>query len=175
MSVSTLESFGTLRALDAQHAEEDRQRAKREGLCRQQEHDLTSSRLVVDAIKLRALAEPANDAAILFHIVIRQYDGTLICEAGRFVDSFAAQQHGEEIGGLGSRVTVRPDVETSYLHGRNRWPNALHKMASLEAADGWVAAANVDKVRTAMISNEQRAMNLQLRQNDIAMVIGGRS
>ena len=107
--------------------------------------------------------EPANDCSILFHVTIRQYDGTLIGESHRCVDSIAAQQWGEERGGLGSRVTVRPDVETSYLHGRARYPHALHKMASMEAVEGWAAAAAIAYARDKLTANERNAMNLQLR------------
>ena len=118
---------------------------------------------------------PANDAPIKFHITTRDYDGTLTGECGWFADSIAAQQHGEHVGGLGCRVTVRPDVETSYLHGRIRHPNALHGMASQEAIDGWAASACVAYSRSKLAAHDRSAMRLQVRQQGVDDVIGGQA
>ena len=109
---------------------------------------------------------PANDAAntryrFKFHLTIRQYDGTLISQPGWFVDSIAAMEHGLVLGGLGSRITVRPDVETTFLHGRARFPHSLHPMATLEALDGWVTAANKQKDDQARAVNFRAALRLQ--------------
>ena len=117
--------------------------------------------------------EPANDEAILFHLTIRQYDGTLISESGLFMDSIAARDFGEDLGGLGSRVTVRPDIETSYLHGRARYPNPLHKLASLEATEGWAAAAAIAYARDKLTANDRRALMLDQQRADVDRWISG--
>lgn len=136
--------------------------------------NLTTARALAAGFTGGKPFEPANDVGLVFHITIKLFDNTLIGKSGRYVDSIAAQQAGEEIGGLGCKVTVRPDIETSYLHGRLRYPNAPHKMASPEAVDGWVTAANADKVRRALTANERGAMVLQRRQADVDAVIAGR-
>ena len=117
----------------------------------------------MNILTARTPFEPANDASIQFHIIIRQFDGTLISHSGRFVDSIAANQHGLFLGGMGSRITVRPAIETSYLHGKARWPNSLHPMRTLEALEGWAAAACNEHSNQARAVNERAAMRLQLR------------
>lgn len=84
--------------------------------------------------------EPANDDGRLFYITITRPDGTMHGYSARFVDSFEATSHAIIKAGPDAKVSVRPEIETAALHGKNRYPQALHPQASEAAWAGWHAA-----------------------------------
>jgi hypothetical protein len=87
--------------------------------------------------------EPANDPGLLFHITLTG-PGTLVTGYCRyFLDSCEARMDGEERAAReqpGAKVSLRPDIETSFTHGKLRWPKRLHANASPEARRGHAQA-----------------------------------
>lgn len=124
---------------------------------------LTSAdRALADGIAAAHPLEPANDAGILFHITIREPDGSMAGETKRFVDSTDAADYGMRKGGLGSKVTVRPAVETTVMHGKLRYPHALHPLCSPDARAGWADAAAVAYAKDKQNKEFAGALGLQM-------------
>jgi hypothetical protein len=96
-------------------------------------------RAIAAAIAQAHPMEPANDRGRLFHVLIT-FPGGVHGFQHRAVDSTeAAIAANEWLGarGLEGKVEVRPDVQTSYMHGRLRYPEQLHAEANEEAWRGW--------------------------------------
>ena len=94
---------------------------------------------------------PANDAGRDFHVLITWAGG-----AHGFTDKFehacdAAVRGREYLGERCGKVEVRPAIESSFLEGRARFPEALHPEATDAARDGWVSAAGGAEVPTKTI------------------------
>lgn len=107
----------------------------------------SADRALAAAFAGPAAFEPVNDAAIQFHLTITRPDGTVEGFTERFVDSIEAAGEAILRGGWGAKVVVRPEVKTSILHGKVRYPNPLHKDASAEALLGWESAHNEAALR----------------------------
>lgn len=78
----------------------------------------------------------------IFHITIVRPDDTAESYCGCFADATEAGKDGVRRGGAGAAIKVRPEVETTYMHGKARYPDWLHQDATAEAWNGWVTAKN---------------------------------
>jgi hypothetical protein len=117
------------------------------------------------AHKSGSISDAANDDGLLFHIVITKADGTIDGYSGRFADSIGACGDAILKGDWGAKIVVRPDIETSFVHGKLRFPESLHPKASSFAWDGWVTAKNAAAqqaiYRRALIKQIERPSELE--------------